>query len=105
LPQAFVNVAALLPARCAARAPGSAYSSLVLSAREGLPLDPGSLLPSPLAPDPRIGTDPAGAWGPRRQQSTSRFALLHGAHKGFPRLQGGTLQGETSAALARGCSK
>jgi hypothetical protein len=78
---------------------------LVLSAREGLPLDPGGLLPSPLMLDPRTGTDPAGTGEPHRSQSTSGFALLHGADKGFPRLEGGTLQGWSSAALAWGCSK
>jgi hypothetical protein len=98
LPQAFVNVTALLPARCAARLSGGTTSSLVLGGRDGLPLDPGGVLPSPLMLDPRIGTDPAGARDLHRQQSTSRFALLHGADKGFLRLQGGA-----SAALARGC--
>jgi large exoprotein involved in heme utilization and adhesion len=105
LPQAFVSAAALLPTRCAARAPGSTYSSLILSGREGLPLDPGGLLPSPVILDPRVGADPAGAGEPHRSQTTSGFALLHGADKGFPRLQGGTLQGGSSVAVAWGCSK
>jgi filamentous hemagglutinin family protein len=89
LPQAFVSAAALLPARCAARAPGGAYSSLVLGGREGLPPAPGGLLPSPLALDARLLTDLPGTGDHSRQTPAARFALLHVADKVFPRLQGG----------------
>jgi large exoprotein involved in heme utilization and adhesion len=86
LPQAFVNVAALLPARCAARLSGGQASSLVLGGRDGLPLDPGGLLPSPLTLDERLTAGPAVIGTSPRQQSTPRFALLAGRDKAFPRL-------------------
>jgi large exoprotein involved in heme utilization and adhesion len=86
LPQAFVNVAALLPARCAARAQGGRYSSLVLGGRDGLPADPSGVLPSPLTLDERLTAGPAVIGASPRQQSTARFALLAGRDKALPRL-------------------
>ncbi len=44
----IVQAAALLQARCAARFQESQYSSFVQAGRDGLPLEPGGLLPSPL---------------------------------------------------------
>lgn len=43
----FLQAAALLQARCAAQMSGN-VSSLVLAGRDAIPLEPGSLLPSPL---------------------------------------------------------
>jgi hypothetical protein len=91
LPQAFVDVVALLPARCMARFSGGTTSSLVLGGREGLPPDPASVLSSPLmlrAPRPH-------------QRSTG--ALLTEAEKILPRLQGQPPQGEWSASLPQAC--
>jgi large exoprotein involved in heme utilization and adhesion len=86
LPQAFVNVAALLPARCAARLSGGKVSSLVLGGRDGLPADPSGVLPSPLVLEERLAADPA-VMGARHQQlSPSRFALLAGQEKALPWL-------------------
>ncbi len=48
LPTTPLEAAALLRASCAARLAGGKSSSLVLAGREGLPLDPSGLLPSPL---------------------------------------------------------
>lgn len=48
LPDAILQAATLLRASCAARVAEGKSSSLVLAARDGLPLEPGSLLPSPL---------------------------------------------------------
>src|SRR3990172_9598989 len=56
LPEAILQAAGLLPASCAARLAGGKSSSLVLAGREGVPLEPGGLLPSPL-----IGVGPADA--------------------------------------------
>jgi len=47
LPQGFLQAAALLAQRCAARM-GGTYSTFVVAGREGLPLEPGGLLPSPV---------------------------------------------------------
>jgi len=48
LPAEIVQAAALLQARCAARLAGGTSSSFVVAGRDGLPLEPGGLLPSPL---------------------------------------------------------
>jgi filamentous hemagglutinin family protein len=86
LPQAFVNVAALLPARCAARLSGGQTSSLVLGGRDGLPADPSGVLPSPLVLDERRAADPALTGAPHQQPPAARFALLADHEKGLPRL-------------------
>jgi filamentous hemagglutinin family protein len=44
----FLSAEALLRDRCAARIRGEKYSSFVVSGRDGLPIRPGSVLPSPL---------------------------------------------------------
>jgi large exoprotein involved in heme utilization and adhesion len=86
LPQAFVNVAALLPARCATRLSGGQTSSLVVGGRDGLPLEPGGLLPSPLTLDERLTAGPVVIGAPPRPHSTARFAFLAGQDKALPRL-------------------
>src|SRR5207247_2964880 len=48
LPAETVKAAELLQARCAARFQGGNFSSLVAVGRDGVPLEPGALLPSPL---------------------------------------------------------
>jgi hypothetical protein len=96
LPQAFVSAAALLPARCTARLSGGRNSSLVVGGPEGLPLDPGGMLPSPLTLDGSAG-DPAADGTPHHQKTRTKYALLAVADKVFPRLHGGN--------TAWGCSK
>jgi large exoprotein involved in heme utilization and adhesion len=88
LPQAFVNVAALLPARCAARWRGGKTSSLVLGGRDSLPLEPSGVLPSPLVLEERLATDPAGIGAPPQLPSPARFAFPADQEKALPRLQG-----------------
>ena len=92
LPQAFVNVAALLPARCAARLSGGQASSLVLGGRDGLPAEPGGVLPSPLVLEERLVADPALTGALHRQKTAARFALLAAHKKGLPRLAGDCAQ-------------
>lgn len=48
LPEAVLQAAALLRASCAARLSAGKTSSLVVAGREGLPLEPGGVMPSPL---------------------------------------------------------
>jgi len=48
LPQNFLSAGALLASRCAARVAGGSTSSFVVAGRDGLPLEPGGTLPSPL---------------------------------------------------------
>jgi filamentous hemagglutinin family protein len=86
LPQTFVNVAALLPARCAARFSGGKASSIVVGGRPGLPVDPSGVLPSPLALEERLVADPAVTGEPYRQKSAARFAFLEDQEKALPRL-------------------
>jgi filamentous hemagglutinin family protein len=97
LPQVFVNIAELLPARCAARFSGGKASSLVLGGRDGLPLEPGGVLPSPLVLEERLVADPAVTGGPPHEPSPARFAFLAAQERALPRLQGNP--------LARGCPK
>ena len=49
LPQSFAGAAELLRDRCAERLRGSTVSRFVVRGRDGVPLEPGSLLLSPLA--------------------------------------------------------
>jgi filamentous hemagglutinin family protein len=86
LPQTFVHVAALLPVRCAARAPGGRYSSLVVGGRDGPPDEPGGVLASPLALEERLIADTAIIGAPPRPSSTPQWALLAGHEKRLPRL-------------------
>jgi filamentous hemagglutinin family protein len=86
LPQAYGQVVALLPARCAARYSGGTASSLVLGGRGALPLEPGGVLPSPLALEERLVADPAVMGDPDRQQSAARFAFLEDHERALPRL-------------------
>jgi len=48
LPETVVQAAALLRAACAARLSAGKISSLVVAGREGVPLEPGGVMPSPL---------------------------------------------------------
>jgi hypothetical protein len=100
LPQAFVNVAALLPARCAARLSEGKTSSLVLSGRDGLPIAPDGLLPSPLVLDDRL----AAGTGELRRPQSSRFALLTSDDKVFPRMRVWNANGLLQTAPDLGCS-
>jgi large exoprotein involved in heme utilization and adhesion len=56
LPSALVEAAALLRASCAARLAAGKASSFVIAGREGIPPEPGGLLPSALAPAGSAGT-------------------------------------------------
>jgi large exoprotein involved in heme utilization and adhesion len=56
LPSALVEAAALLRASCAARLAAGKASSFVVAGREGIPPEPGGLLPSALSPAGSAGT-------------------------------------------------
>jgi large exoprotein involved in heme utilization and adhesion len=105
LPQAFMNVAALLPARCAARLSGGHTSSLVQGGREGRPLDPGGVLPSPLALDERIAVGSAVSGTPHWQTPAPQLALLALDEKVFPRMRVWKPQEGSPAAMHRECAK
>jgi filamentous hemagglutinin family protein len=103
LPQAFVQVAALLPARCAARFRGGHTSSLVLGGRDGLPDDPSGVLPSPLVLEERLVADSALTGVRPLPLSPARFALLTGPEKRFPRLPGTPAHGTLPGGLTQEC--
>ena len=48
LPKDFLSALALLREPCMARIQGGKYSSFIVGGRDGLPLEPGGLLPSPI---------------------------------------------------------
>jgi hypothetical protein len=80
------------------------YNSLVLGGRDGLPLDPSGLLPSPLVFDERLVADPAVVGASRRQNPTSRFALLALDDQVFPRMRVWQANGSSQTAADLGCS-
>jgi len=105
LPSTPLQATELLRASCAARFSGGKTSSLVLGGRDGLPLEPGGLLPSPLY----SGVLPTDISGIRRfadeDHNRSRFALLR---TGTERLQLGTGWDKfrlTKGIYGFGCSK
>jgi large exoprotein involved in heme utilization and adhesion len=59
LPEAVLQAATLLRASCAARLAEGKASSLVLAGRDGLPLEPSGLLPSPLLSAGAAGAPPS----------------------------------------------
>ena len=59
LPESLLQAATLLRAACAARVTAGKASSLVVSGRGGLPLEPGDLMPSPLLAEGLADTGPA----------------------------------------------
>jgi filamentous hemagglutinin family protein len=63
LPEAVLQAATLLRASCAARLAEGKASSLVQAGRDGLPLEPSGLLPSPL-----LSAGPAGAPASRSEE-------------------------------------
>jgi filamentous hemagglutinin family protein len=104
LPQTFVSVAELLPARCAVRLSGGRASSLVVGGRDGLPSEPGDLLSSPLL-EAEVAREPAERGEAQPHSSAFRFALLERAAQRLPRLQGGRLAGFSPAALGWSCAE
>jgi hypothetical protein len=89
LPEAPLQATELLRASCAARIAGGKSSSLVLGGRGGLPLEPGGLLPSPLAlaAESAISLDNHNRAGERFTFSPSNFSMLARDNKRpLPRL-------------------
>ena len=75
LPETPLQATELLRASCAARFAGGKASSLVLGGRDGLPLQPGGLLPSPLYVASEADTPSAGTKVTGYDQSL-QFSLL-----------------------------
>ncbi len=63
LPEAVLQATSLLREPCAVRLRGGQVSSLVVSGRDGLPLEPGGLLPSPLYREEKKITPPTASLG------------------------------------------
>ena len=67
LPETVLQGAELLRAACAARLSAGKASSLVVAGREGVPLEPGSVMPSPLiaeSPTDLVPSRSASDWEP-----------------------------------------
>src|SRR5262249_51268979 len=67
LPETVLPAAALLRAACAARLSAGKASSLVVAGREGVPLEPGGVMPSPLIAESPTDLGPsrsANEWEP-----------------------------------------
>ena len=71
LPESVLQAAALLRAACAARLSAGKTSSLVVAGREGLPLEPGGVMPSPLvaegSADTRLSRSDGQEWESLRE--------------------------------------
>ena len=78
LPETPLQATELMRAACAARFVGGKASSLVLGNRDGLPLQPGGLMPSPLYLSSKTGT-PASTTG----YNLPRYSLLQPANPGL----------------------
>jgi hypothetical protein len=63
LPETVLQAASLLRAACAARLSGGKSSSLVVAGREGVPLEPGGVMPSPLIAETAADLAPSRAEG------------------------------------------
>ena len=61
LPENVLQAAALLRAACAARLSAGTTSSLVVAGREGVPLEPGGVMPSPLITESSTDLGPSRA--------------------------------------------
>jgi filamentous hemagglutinin family protein len=104
LPEAVLHGAELLRASCAARLAGGKASSLVLAAREGLPLEPGGLLPSPLYLEGQASAPSAGPRMTWQNLPASRFTLLDSNEKGVRSERVWSQHGLPRAAFTIGCS-
>jgi large exoprotein involved in heme utilization and adhesion len=78
LPEAPLQATELLRASCAARFAGGKASSLVLGGRDGVPTQPGGLLPSPLYLATDAGS-PAAGMKTSAYDPPARFSLLGSA--------------------------
>ena len=79
LPETPLRATELLRAACAARFAGGKASSLVVGGRDGVPIQPGGLLPSPLYLTNEAGTPRISA-----NNLPVRFSLLASAKDGLP---------------------
>jgi large exoprotein involved in heme utilization and adhesion len=113
LPKNFSSAAALLAQRCAARAPDGKFSTFVQAGREGVPVEPGGLLPSSLYAAEAEGMATAGELTqsaqepphPNPRSPEVNRGLPPGARVG-PQVSAGRLGGEpvTLVAWEQGCA-
>jgi filamentous hemagglutinin family protein len=76
LPESAPVTAPILRASCAARLAGGSISTLVVAGREGLPPEPGGMLPSPLLADDAAIRPLSGETPVRQMSEPPRFSLL-----------------------------
>ncbi len=103
LPQTFLQAAVLLRARCAERLQGSQVSSFVVTGRDGVPAEPGSVLPSPLFMAPQDPAETAGVGGQRGDPLASPGGRRRGAGNGSRQVTGGQAGGFAPAVRDLAC--
>ncbi len=104
LPEAVLHGADLLRASCAARLAGGKASSLVLAGRDGLPLEPGGLLPSPLFEGGTPGAPSGGLTVTFQSLPPSRFSLFGSNDESLRPGRVWNRRGLSQAAFNLGCS-
>ncbi len=103
LPEAVLQASALLRASCAARLAGGKASSLVLAGRDGLPLEPGGLLPSPLFEGGTLGAPSGGQTVTFQSLPPSRFSLFGSNDESLRPGRAWNQRGLSQAAFNLGC--
>ena len=102
LQERFSEAAALLRQRCAERLRGGQVSSFIVGGRDGVPLEPGELLPSPLymMEEPVVP-----ARGGRQEHTPAESADFIGFdEQGQPHIRGWPLPGFSQAWLNLECA-
>jgi large exoprotein involved in heme utilization and adhesion len=106
LPQAFAQAAELLRDRCGERVRGGTVSRFVLGGRDGVPLEPGSLLLSPPVqgeqPDPAPIADTVEG---QREASSVHMGGLEMHNIGYLYLRGAPVQAPWLEALDVECAR
>jgi large exoprotein involved in heme utilization and adhesion len=103
LPQSFARVAELLRNRCAERLRGGTVSRFVLGGRDGVPLEPGSWLPSAPGPLGQQHTAPSGQIQPERQPDS--VGVLQIDNAGQAQVKGQYAQAQWPGALDVECAR
>ncbi|MFQ5656931.1 MAG: filamentous hemagglutinin N-terminal domain-containing protein [Candidatus Methylomirabilales bacterium] len=106
LPEAVLQATALLREACAARVRGGQVSSLVVGGRDGVPLEPGGLLPSPLYRGEGEAVAPsAGHEGNRPEEPAFSVGLLGADPIVLSPVRGWSEPGFAQATLNLMCSQ
>jgi len=104
LQQRFSQAAALLRQRCAERLRGGQVSSFIVGGRDGVPLEPGEVLPSPLFMVEQE-TVTAGNGGRLARAPGSRYRFIGFDDQGHPSIRGWPMPGFSQVLLDLECAE